>query len=93
VRSDLDEATGTLRVRLPGPLSAGPGLPHRALFEPGVVRHAIEGAYSAWLYTRFSGVEPHQVPATERGFYADYLARVRPTPPAPATTGVSRLMP
>jgi hypothetical protein len=97
VRLDLDEVTGMLRVRLPGPAAEAPGVPPSALFEPVVVRHAIEGAYSAWLYTRFSGVDPDRVEVAERGFYADYLAHIRAAPSrrrstAPPIGEMSRLV-
>jgi hypothetical protein len=78
VRSDLDEATGTLGVRLPAPLPAERGAPWAALFEPVVVHHAIDGAYSAWLYARFMGIAAEQVAAEEQGFYADFLTRRNP---------------
>jgi len=104
VRSDLNEATGTMGVRLPVPLPADPSAPWGALFEPVVVHHAIEGAYSAWLYARFMGIAAEQVATEEQGFYADFLvrmARVRPprngarAPGAPALLdkGLPRPMP
>jgi hypothetical protein len=82
VRSDLDEETGTLSVRLPAPLAADGATPPSALFEPLVVRDALDGAYAAWLLARFTGVEPEAVPPGERHLYLEFLARVaRSRPP------------
>jgi hypothetical protein len=75
-RSDLGEATSVMRVRLPAPLPDSHGVPRGALFEPLVVHHAIEGAYSAWLFARFTAIEPQQVAAADQGFYADFVARM-----------------
>jgi hypothetical protein len=89
VRSDLDEATGVLRVRLPAPLPDGAGVPRSALFEPVVVHHAIEGAYSAWLFARFTGIDQSQIAAADQGLYADFVARMATATPA----GMGLLMP
>jgi hypothetical protein len=79
VRSDFDAETGTLSVRLPAPVPADDTSPERALFEPVVVHHALDGAYSAWLMARFAGVDPREVPESERDLYADFLRRTART--------------
>jgi hypothetical protein len=79
VRSDLDEETGILSVRLPAPFAANGASPPTALFETLVVRDALDGAYTAWLLARFTGVEPDAVPPDERHLYLDFLARMART--------------